>query len=70
MFAQIKYAYSSSDLQELEQFLAGALFAFVVVFLTNNNFGHVCFVALIASSLFSGYCVVVSTVGAYSMYRA
>ena len=67
MFAQIKYAYICTVLQELKRFLAAARFAFIVVFFTHNNFGHVC-VPIKVSSLFSAYRVVVSTVGAYTLY--
>ena len=66
MFPQIKYADMCAVLLELVHFLAGGRIAFIVVFLTNNNFGHVC-VPTKVSALFSVYRVVVSTV-AFSMY--
>ena len=66
VFPQIKYADICSVLHELVQFLAGASIAFIVVFLTNINFGHVC-VPIKVNTLLSVYRVVISTV-AYSMY--
>ena len=67
MFVQIMYAYICAVLQEFDTFLAGARFACLVVFLTINNFGHVC-ILIKVSSLFSVYRIAVSTVGTYSMY--
>ena len=66
MFPQSKYADICAVQHELEHFLAGARIAFLMVFLTNNNFGHVC-VPIKVSALFSVYRVVVSTV-VYSMF--
>jgi hypothetical protein len=48
----------------MAHFLAGV--AFIVVFPTSNNFGHVC-IPIKVSALFTVYCVVVST-AAYSMH--
>jgi hypothetical protein len=70
VFLQIKYA----DICAVKHkpfppghFLAGTHIAFIVVFLTNNNFGHVC-VPIEVSDLCSLYCIVVSTVAYSIMY--